>query len=196
LEILLEKEAVIMKIENLTEETISRSDIYAGRVFTIHVDEVKLPDGTPATREVVEHNGGVAVLALDDSDHVLMVRQYRYGADRVMLELPAGKLEKGEDPAACGLRELREETGMSAGEYSLLAKMYPTPAYCSECISIYLAEDLTPGEQHLDEGEFLSVERIPLSRAVEMCLSGEITDAKTLTGLLKYAYLRQGFAKP
>jgi len=174
---------------NLTEKTLSRKDIFSGRVFNIHVDTVRLPNAATTTREVVEHHGGVAVLALDDEDHILMVRQFRYGAGDSFLELPAGKLERGEDPAKCGKRELREETGMDAAQYSYFTKLYPTPAYCSECIYIYLARGLTPapGGQNLDAGEFLDVVRVPFDKALGMCMSGEITDAKTLVGILRYA---------
>ena len=173
----------------LIEKKISRKDIFRGRVFNIHVDTVRLPNNAIATREVVEHHGGVGILALDENDNILMVRQFRYGAGDVFLEIPAGKLERGEDPAGCGIRELREETGMNASEYTFLAKMYPTPAYCSECIHIYLARGLTPaaGGQNLDEGEFLQVERVPLAEALRMCTSGEITDAKTLVAIFKFA---------
>ncbi|MCL2068864.1 MAG: NUDIX hydrolase [Oscillospiraceae bacterium] len=177
---------------NSTEQTLSRKDIFKGRVFDVHVDDVLLQNSRRSTREVVEHNGGVAILAVDDADNIIMVRQFRYGVGESLLELPAGKLERGEDPAECGLRELREETGMEAGEYSLLARMYPTPAYCSECIYIYLARKLkpAPGGQNLDENEILEAVYIPLEKALAMCLSGEITDAKTLIGILKYAYAK------
>ena len=171
----------------LFEQQISRETVFNGRVFTVHVDKVRLENNAEASRELVEHHGGVAVLAIDDDDNLLMVRQFRYGAQQALLELPAGKLELGENPAECGLRELMEETGMSAGEYRFFAKMYPTPAYCSECIHIYLAAALKQGRQKLDADEFLNVERVPFSKAFEMCRSGEIVDAKTLIGVLKYA---------
>jgi len=173
----------------LIEKKISREDIFSGRVFNIHVDTIRLPNDAISTREVVEHHGGVSILALDDDDNIMMVRQFRYGADDIFLEIPAGKLEFGEDPAQCGIRELREETGMNAAEYKFLAKMYPTPAYCSECIHIYLARGLTPaaGGQNLDDGEFLQVERVPFAEALRMCMNGEITDAKTLVAIFKYA---------
>ena len=174
----------------LFEEQLSRETIYNGKVFNIHEDKVRLENNAEASRELVEHNGGVAVLAIDDDNNLFMVRQFRYGVQRVLLELPAGKLEKDEDPADCGLRELMEETGMIAGEYRFLAKIYSTPAYCSECISIYLATNLKAGEQKLDVGEFLNVERVPFAKALEMCQNGEIEDAKTLIGILKYASIQ------
>ena len=175
----------------LFEQQLSRATVFNGKVFDVHVDKVRLENNAEVNRELVEHHGGVAVLAIDDDDNLLMVRQFRYGAQQTLLELPAGKLEQGEDPADCGLRELMEETGMAAGEYRFFAKMYPTPAYCSECIHIYLAAALTPGKQKLDDDEFLNVERVPFTKVLEMCENGEITDAKTLIGVLKYAAERR-----
>ena len=174
----------------LFEQQLLRETIYRGKVFNVYLDKVRLENNAEVGRELVEHHGGVAVLAVDNDDNVLMVRQFRYGAQEVLLELPAGKLELGEKPAECGLRELAEETGMIAGEYSFLAKLNPTPAYCSECIYIYLAKGLKSGQQRLDADEFLNVERVPFSKALAMCLNGEITDAKTLIGILKYAAVK------
>lgn len=168
------------------EKRRDRKSLYSGVVFDIYLDDVELEDGSMVKRELVDHNGGVAVLALDDEDHVFMVRQYRYGAGAVLMELPAGKLEKGEDPRSCGLRELEEETGHIAGYFEELAQIVPTPAYDSERIYIYLASHLTPTLQNLDPGEFLTVERIPFDYVLEMCLDGRITDAKTVAGILKY----------
>lgn len=174
-----------------SEKTLSSSRLYSGKILSLHVDEVELQNGNTATREVVHHNGGVCVLAVDEEDSVLFVRQFRYPYREVLLELPAGKLEAGEDPAACGLRELEEETGYIAGDYRFLARVYPSPGYLDEVLYLYLAKHLTPAQQHLDEDEFLSVEKIPLERAVAHCLDGEITDAKSLVALLKYNELRR-----
>lgn len=168
------------------EKQVSSREIFKGRVFRVEVDEILLPDGKPATREVVRHNGGVCVLPLDADDTVLFVRQFRYPFAREVLELPAGKLEPGEDPAACGLRELEEETGHQAGDYISLGHLYPTPAYTDELLHLYLARDLTATRQRLDPDEFLSVERIPFPKALELCVSGEITDSKTLVAIFRY----------
>lgn len=173
------------------EKTLITKPIYQGRILSLRLDTVELQDGRIASREVVEHNGGVAVLAVDRDNSVLFVRQFRYPYGEELLELPAGKLNPGEDPALCGRRELEEETGCTAGDYRFLAKIYPSPGYVDEVIYVYLARDLTLGSQHLDPGEFLTVKRIPLEQAVSLCLEGSITDAKTLLGILKYNELRR-----
>lgn len=172
------------------EKKISSKEIYQGRVIHVTEDKVLLENGKEATREIVHHHGGVCVAALDKEDNLLFVRQYRYALEEELLELPAGKREAGEDPRLCGIRELEEETGHQAGKFELLSVMYPTCGYCSEVIHIYLAEDLIPTHQHLDEDEFLSVEKIPLKKAVDMVLNNEIPDAKTQLAILKIWALR------
>jgi ADP-ribose pyrophosphatase len=167
------------------EKQISSKEIFKGRIITVRKDEVELIDGRRAEREVVHHNGGVAVLALDEDMNVLFVRQFRYPYGEVLLELPAGKLEPGEDPLAAGLRELEEETGYAAGRYESLGQCYPTVGYCDEVLHLYLASDLTKTAQNLDEDEFLSVEKIPFDKAVALCLDGTIKDAKTVVAVLK-----------
>lgn len=174
------------------ETTLSSKEIYKGRVFTAKVDAVRLENDSETTREYVLHPGGVAIAALDRQDNLLLVRQFRYPFGRELVELPAGKLEYGEDHQQCGRRELIEETGYEAGEFSYLGCLYPTPAYCSEIIHLYYATDLTEVSQNLDEDEFLSVFRVPLSKAVEMVMSGEISDAKSQIGILKVFAKRMG----
>lgn len=170
----------------LTERKLSREDIFAGRIVTVHVDTVALPDGGTATREVVDHPGGVAVLPLDGENNVLAVRQYRYPFGRTTLEIPAGKLDHpGEDPYEAGLRELREETGATPGVYEPLGRVLPSPGCYGEILHLYLARDLRMAEQHLDEDEFLNVERVPFAEMVRRCLEGEIEDAKTVIAVLK-----------
>ncbi|MCL2034502.1 MAG: NUDIX hydrolase [Oscillospiraceae bacterium] len=168
------------------EKKISSKTIYSGKVLTLQVDDVKLPNGNTASREVVRHNGGVSVVAIDEDKNLLLVRQYRYPYGENLLEIPAGKLEKGEDPELCGIRELREETGYEAGNFKFLAEFYPTPGYTDERLYIFTAENLTYKGQKLDADEFLSVQRIPLEKAVEMCFNGEIKDAKSVIGILMY----------
>ena len=170
---------------DLTETRLDRKDMFEGRIFSVHVDRVRLPDGSTSAREVVEHGGGVAVLALDDDNNVLTVTQYRYVFGRTLLELPAGKLDPGEDPAAAGLRELREETGATPDEYIPLGRILPSPGCYTEVLHLYLARGLRMAEQKLDPGEFLRVERIPFAEMVRRCLSGEIEDAKTVVAVLK-----------
>lgn len=173
------------------EKLLNSELIYEGKVINLKRCTVELENGATALRELVEHRGGVAVLAIDDEDQVLFVRQFRFPLDQVVLELPAGKLEKGEEPGSCGRRELEEETGYTCGSYSSLGQVFPTPGYTSEILHLYLAGDLTPSSQHLDADEFLTVEKIPFEKALDMCLSGEIKDAKTLVPILKYAMMRQ-----
>lgn len=176
---------------NLIEKTVSQDVRFRGRVINLRVDDALLPNGNRATREVVEHPGGVCVAALTDRNELLFVRQFRYPYGEVLLELPAGKLDRGgEDPLEAGKRELREETGAIAAEYRSLGKLYPSPGYCDEIIHLYLATGLTFGESEPDEDEFLECERIPLDRAVKMVLDNEITDAKTQVAILKVAHLR------
>lgn len=175
----------------MTEKTLTEKTIYDGKIIRVHVDDIELPDGQKAIREVVEHSGGVCVAALTEGDELFFVRQYRYPFSRVLLELPAGKLEKGEDPMKAGIRELEEECGVKADNVINLGTVYPTVAYCSEIIHLYVATGLHYTAQHLDEDEFLSVEKIPLSKAVEAVMAGKISDAKTVALVLKTAKLRE-----
>lgn len=177
---------------DLTEKTLNEKTIYNGRIIRLHVDNVELPDGTKSTREVVEHNGGVCVAALTNENELLFVRQFRYPYHCELDELPAGKLEKGEDPLSAGLRELEEECGVKANNVRSMGKLYPTVAYCSEVIHLYLATDLVESHQHLDDEEFLSVKRIKLCDAVKMVMDGSIKDAKTQALVLKTAVLLFG----
>lgn len=170
---------------NLTETPLTQTVVFEGKIIRVRVDDARLPSGHTAKREVVEHNGGVCIAALTAQDELLFVRQFRYPYQEVVLELPAGKLEKGEDPLEAGKRELKEETGADAADYKSLGQLYPSPGYCGEIIYMYLATGLSFGDQNPDDDEFLEVERIPLETAVEMVLSGEIKDAKTQAAILK-----------
>lgn len=170
---------------DFTEKTISTREIYKGRIVHLVEDTVVLPGGGTAGRELVLHNGGVGVIAIDENKNVLMVRQYRKPYDEVVLEIPAGKLEKGEEPLPAGMRELSEETGYEAKEYTFLGKFYPTPGYCSEIIHLYLAQNLSFVGQHLDPDEFVEVEKIPLEKLVQMVMDNEIPDGKTAIAILK-----------
>ena len=175
----------------LTEKQISFDYKFKGKIVNLRVDDALLPNGTTAKREIVEHNGGVCVAPLDKDYNLYFVKQFRYPYMEVVTELPAGKLEKGEDPFEAGKRELKEETGATAGKYVDLGKLYPTPGYCGEIIHMYLATDLEFGEQNPDEDEFLEVYKIPLKKAVEMVMNGEIRDSKTQTMVLKIHFMKQ-----
>ena len=179
---------------DFTEKPLKQDYLYRGKIVNLRVDNAELPDGTTALREVVEHPGGVCVAALTDKEELLFVEQFRYPYMETVLELPAGKLEYGEDPFEAGKRELLEETGAAAKNYRDLGKLYPTPGYCGEIIHMYLAENLTFSEQHLDEDEFLEVRRIPLETAFQMVMRNEIRDSKTQVGILKTYQLIKGQA--
>ena len=179
---------------DFTEKPLKQDYLYRGKIVNLRVDDAELPDGTTALREVVEHPGGVCVAALTDKEELLFVEQFRYPYMETVLELPAGKLEYGEDPFEAGKRELQEETGAAAENYRDLGKLYPTPGYCGEIIHMYLAENLTFSEQHLDEDEFLEVRRIPLEEAFQMVMRNEIRDSKTQVGILKTYQLVKGQA--
>ena len=180
---------------NLRETPVEQQIQYEGRIIRLRVDKAQLPNGKIATREVVEHNGGVCIAALTEQQELLFVRQFRYPYQEVVLELPAGKIDKGEEPLACGKRELTEETGASAQQYRSLGRLYPSPGSCGEVIHLFLATGLSFGRMNLDEDEFLEVERIPLEKAVQMVLDNEVPDAKTQVAVLKtWALLHSGKA--
>ena len=180
---------------NLRETPVEQEVKYEGRIIRLRVDKAQLPNGRIATREVVEHNGGVCIAALTEQRELLFVRQFRYPYQEVVLELPAGKIDKGEEPLACGKRELTEETGASAQQYRSLGRLYPSPGYCGEVIHLFLATGLSFGRMNPDEDEFLEVECIPLEKAVQMVLDNEVPDAKTQVAVLKtWALLQKGEA--
>lgn len=170
---------------DLTEKTVSTRDVFDGVVVKLRVDTVALPDGGSATREIIAHPGGVSVLAVDDDKNVFLVKQFRKPTEQVLLEIPAGKLEYGENPLEAGKRELSEETGAQAAEFIPLGYFYPTPAYCEEKTYMYLARHLTLKEQHLDKDEFLEVIKMPYDELYNMVINDEIIDGKTALAVLK-----------
>lgn len=176
------------------EKRLSRETIFTGHVISVTVDAVELENGNTSTREVVHHHGGAGVAALNEAGEIYLVRQYRYALNRELIEIPAGKLEPGEDPFEAAKRELGEEAGLAAAEYRDLGYIIPTCGYCSEIIYLYAAKDLSPVGQHLDPDEFLSVYTAPLDEAARQVLSGEITDSKTVAAILKLKALRDAGA--
>ena len=174
---------------DLTEKTLSTEKIYDGVIIHVRRDKVLLPNGHTSTREIVEHPGGVGILALEADGTVLLVRQYRYAFGRTLLEIPAGKREPGEEPFVTARRELREETGAVAESWTPLGSLIASPGCYDEVLHLYLARGLTFGDTHPDEDEFLSVRRIPFQELVQRCLSGEIQDGKTVTAVLKAKFL-------
>ncbi len=169
----------------LDEKMISSEEIFNGVAVHLVKDEILLPNGNKGIREVVRHPGAVCVIPVTDEGEVIFVNQFRYAIGRVTIEVPAGKLEKGEDPTEAALRELSEETGITAGKIESLGAIYTSPAIIDEIIYMYIATDLKQGEQHLDEDEFVNVVKMPLSEAVDMVMHGKIMDAKTEAIVLK-----------
>ncbi|HAL55849.1 MAG TPA: NUDIX hydrolase [Bacteroidetes bacterium] len=168
-------------------DVLQSKRLYEGKVFHLVVDEVRYASGTLGTREVAEHPGGAVTVPLLANGDVLLIRQFRYPIKKHLYELPAGKLDPSEDPPACAARELEEETGFIAGSLRKLAAIYTSPGFCTEQLHIFLATDLIRSEkgQRLEEGELgLTVESMPLKRAVEMIEEGEIVDGKTICGIL------------
>ena len=177
----------------LFEKTLKSESVFEGRVIHVKLDDVELENGDTAKREIIEHPGGVCIAALTEKNELLFVRQFRYPYKEIVLELPAGKLEKGQTPLENGKRELLEETGAVGREYVTLGQVYPSPGYCGEIIHLYFCRIDHFESQQLDNGEFLNVERILLDKAVEMVLANEIPDSKTQIAVLKTAALLQRF---
>lgn len=172
---------------HLEEKTISSETIYEGVIFTVRKDSAELEDGSVARRDIILHSGGVCVIPVTENNEIFMVRQYRYPFHEITCEIPAGKLNYGENHAECGKRELLEETGFTCSEYIYLGEMYPTPAYNSEITHMYLARGLEYKKQNLDDDEFLDVIKVPLEKAVEMVMKNELKDGKTQLVILKAA---------
>ena len=174
-----------MDENSIREIPFSSETIYDGKILHVERWQVTCPNGRTAAREIVVHKGASAVVPVYPDGTTLLVRQHRVAVDRVTLEIPAGKLDSaGEDPHDCAVRELEEETGLRAGRMTLLTSLLTTPGFCTEKIAIYLAQDLSQGQTHPDEDEFLSLVRMPLEEAVAMIMRGEIRDGKTICGLL------------
>ena len=183
-----------MNDDALREIPTGKEKIYDGHILHVEKWTVTCPNGREAFRELVLHNGAAAIVPVYPNGDTLLVRQYRVAADRVTLEIPAGKLDSAsEDPLDCAVRELREETGLSAEQMTHLTTILTTPGFCTEKIAIYLAQGLSQGETDPDEDEFLGLVRMPLEEAFEKVMRGEIHDSKTICGIMmaREAVLRQ-----
>lgn len=171
----------------MEETTLHTEQIYSGRIIKLSLLDVRLPDGNSARRELITHPGAVAVVALDDAGNVLLVRQFRTAANRILLEIPAGTLHPGEDPLVCAERELQEETGYFPGSLQALGGIFAAPGYTTEFIHLFYATNLSDSRLAMDEDEFIEVERVPLAAALDMIETGEIADGKSVSGLLRVA---------
>jgi len=167
------------------EETISSKILHKGKHFSFKLDQVKLDNGTEIERQTVDHPGAVAIVAVHEGD-IVLIKQYRYATKSEILEIPAGTLEAGEDPYACAVRELQEETGYAASDWKKLLSAYVAPGYSNEMIHIYSAEGLTEIGSSPEEDESITVEKYPFERVLEMIESNKIMDAKTVTGVLAF----------
>ena len=178
--------------DKLKEKTLTQTYHFKGRIINLRVDDVELSDGSTSIREIIEHPGGVCVAALTPDGKLPFVKQFRYPYLEIVTELPAGKLEKGEDPLEAVKRELAEEVGAHGKNWRSMGNLYPSPRYCGEIIRLFACDIDISGESHPDDGEFLEVEYISLEKAVEMVLAGELPDAKTQTLVLKLMAERAG----
>ena len=167
------------------EKTVSSEEIFRGKIIDLKVDQVEMPDGSLAQRELVHHPGGVGVVAVTEDKQVILVKQYRKPIEDAIYEIPAGKLDPGEDHRTCGILELEEETGLKAESFTYLGFIYPSPGFTDERTHMYLATGLTQGETHPDPDEYLDIVQLPLDRVAAMIMDNEISDAKTVAGILK-----------
>lgn len=167
-------------MKNLEEKTISTKQIYKGKIISLQLDEVSLPDGGTSYREVVKHPGAVAIMAITDENKLLFVRQYRKALEKTIYEIPAGKLDVGEEAEVCAKRELREETGYRAAKWHKIAGFYTSPGFADEYIHLFEASQLTAGETSLDQDEFVECVALTWEECMEKVASEEICDAKTL----------------
>lgn len=163
---------------------IDRKEVYKGKIFTVVEDTIEFENGQVAQWDLVVHNGASAIVPLTSNNEVMLVRQYRNAENGDVLEIPAGKLEKGEDPLECATRELEEEIGMKAGNIQKVCAMYTAVGFSDECLHLYIATNLVKGKQNLDEDEFIEIVTYPLEEAVKMIFTGEIKDSKTIVGIL------------
>lgn len=177
---------------DLEEKTLESTRVFNGRVINLRVDKVSLPNGGESTREIVEHRGAVAMVAINEKQEIVLVRQYRKPLEQVTLEIPAGTLEAGEDPLDCARRELREEVKMKAEKWEKILYYYSAPGFCTECLHLYLARELSAEEGRPDEDEFLETVVLPLEEAYQAIFQGRIIDGKSIIGIQYALNLSRG----
>lgn len=175
----------------MAEETLSSKVIFEGRALRLRVDTVRTADGRRSTREIVEHAACIAVIAIDNNDNILLVRQYRHALEKELLEIPAGGIDAGEGPEEAVIREMREETGLRPQRVERLCGFYSTPGFCNEYLHLYLAADLVPDPLSAEDTAGIELVRVPLAQVPRLVNSGEIEDSKTIAGLLFYLEYRR-----
>jgi len=171
-------------MSDLKEDKISSTQIFSGKLIDLYLDNVRLPNGKQSTREWLDHPGAVCLVPILNNGDILLIRQFRYGPREEFIEIPAGKLDKNEEPLKCGLRELEEETGYKSNKLTFLTNIHPAIGFSNEKMWMYLAEELELSEKKLDDDEFLELLPTPLNVALEWVFSGKITDVKTIIGIL------------
>ena len=171
-------------MSDLKEDKISSTQIFSGKLIDLYLDNVRLPNGKKSTREWIDHPGAVCIVPILDNGDILLIRQFRYGPREEFIEIPAGKIDKNEDPLKCGLRELEEETGYKSNKLTFLTNIHPAIGFSNEKMWMYLAEELELSKKKLDEDEFLELLPTPLNQAIEWVFSGKITDVKTIIGIM------------
>lgn len=179
------KKANMIKVRHLVEKKIKSEQVFDGRLLKVFVDTIELPDNNTSTRDWIKHPGACAVIPLYENGDIMMIRQFRYPMAQIFWEVPAGKIDAGENPDQTAIRELKEETGLSAQTMDYVGHFYPAIGYADEVIHIYVASGLSENEQEMDDDEFVYKERIPFKQAIEMIHSGEINDGKTVICLLR-----------
>nr|WP_138159750.1 NUDIX hydrolase [Peptoniphilus catoniae] len=180
-------------MDNL-ERTMKTDKIYEGKILSLKVETVELPNKKYSKRELIEHDPAVAILAVNNQGEIILVDQYRKAVDKVLCEVPAGLIEYGESPKEAALRELEEETGFKAGKIEYVTEFYTSPGFCNEKIYIFFAKDLEKTEKNLDDDEFIESKTVAFDKAVEMVMRGEIMDAKTISAVLLYKEMVTGNA--
>lgn len=165
------------------EKTMKSEKVYEGKMLNLRIDTVELPDKKYSKREIVEHPGAVCIVPITDKNEIYLVNQYRKAIDKEILELPAGKIEIGEEPKDCAIRELKEETGLEANDYEYMLEFYTSPGFCNEKMYLFIARDLEEGEATPDTDEYIDVKKIPIEKLIHMIEIGEICDSKTIIGI-------------
>lgn len=180
---------------NLSEKIIKQEKVYSGNIVDFEKATVIMPNGKESTRDIITHPGASVILPINDNNEIYLVKQFRAPINTITYEIPAGKLDLNEDPKECALRELKEETGLIPNYFKKILAIYSAPGFCNEILHMYIAKDLIQSQSNVDEDEFLSVVKLPLSKCLEMVLNGQIMDSKTIIAILYAQSIANGDIK-